>query len=434
MKTVRLLGGTFVLLAMMVSSSCTRESSSSTSPDSSQQATGASEKEGRASRASFQEGRDYTVLERVRFMDNAGFEQPAEAFSVLLPRGWKHEGGVVWKGPQECRGEMVGARVTISSPDGAIRFQSLPVHAWGYASDSMMLQSMYMQARAGGCDVEQPMGAEAYLRQVMVPRELAGATVIEVRPNEPAQRALQSRADENRAKLMQYGAKQVDFGIDSIIARVRWEDGSEGLVLCSVVNIISTTQNAFTGELQRLTNSSASDRSWIRFPPDRRTEAEMVLANLKSSYRTNPEWQSAVDGYMVRLRNAQDVEHHRRMTAIADQTAANARAHAQRMADIRAQGAANTQRHEGRMAAMDQSMRSWEARQSSQDRMHTSFVQAIREVETWRGADGGVELSSGYDHAWSRGDGTYVMSNSPSFDPRAVFQDQSWEELRREKP
>ena len=64
---------------------------------------------GPATAANFVEGRDYTVLERVRFMDEAGFEQPAEAFSVLLPRGWVHEGGVVWKGLQECRGEMVGA-------------------------------------------------------------------------------------------------------------------------------------------------------------------------------------------------------------------------------------------------------------------------------------------------------------------------------------
>lgn len=100
--------------------------------------------------------------------------------------------------------------------------------------------------------------------------------------------------------------------------------------------------------------------------------------------------------YQARLRQQQDVDHHVKMKAIADQTAANARAHAGRMADIQARGAANTQRHENRMAAMDQSMRSWEAQQSSQDRTHTSFVQTIREVETWRGPDGGVELSSGW--------------------------------------
>ncbi|HEX8411703.1 MAG TPA: hypothetical protein VF883_22840 [Thermoanaerobaculia bacterium] len=387
-----------------------------------------------ATSASFVEGRDYTVFERVRFMDPAGFERPAEAFSVLLPRGWKHEGGIVWKSPRACVAEMVGGQMSISSPDGAIRFQSLPFHAWAYASDGMMLQSLQMQAQAGGCDVGQPMGAEAYLRQVMVPRELSGATVIEVRPNEPAQRDLQRRAEESRALIMQYGAQQVDFLIEAVTARVRWNDGTEGVVLCSVNNTIQTLQNAYNGQFQRISNSVASERSWIRFPSERRSEAETVLANLKSSYRTNPEWKSAVEGYQARLRQQQNVDHHMKMKALADQTAANARAHAGRMADIAAQGAANTQRYQDRMAAMDQSMRTWETQQSSQDRMHTSFVQTIREVETWRGADGRVELSSGYDQAWSRGDGSYIVSNSPTFDPRAAFQDQNWTELKRENP
>ena len=83
------------------------------------------------------------------------------------------------------------------------------------------------------------------------------------------------------------------------------------------------------------------------------------------------------------------------------------------------------------MAAMDSQMRSWEARQQSQDRSHTAFVQAIREVETWQGSGGQVELSAGYNQAWARDDGSYILSNTVSFDPRAVFQDQSWQELKR---
>ena len=66
--------------------------------------------------------------------------------------------------------------------------------------------------------------------------------------------------------------------------------------------------------------------------------------------------------------------------------------------------------------------------------MHTAFVQTIREVETWQGNDGKVELSSGYDQAWSRGDGTFILSNSPSFDPRTAFQHQSWTEMKRSTP
>ena len=42
----------------------------------------------------FVEGKAYTVLQRVRFMDSTGFQQPAEAFRVLIPKGWKHEGAL----------------------------------------------------------------------------------------------------------------------------------------------------------------------------------------------------------------------------------------------------------------------------------------------------------------------------------------------------
>ena len=55
-------------------------------------------------------------------------------------------------------------------------------------------------------------------------------------------------------------------------------------------------------------------------------------------------------------------------------------------------------------------------------------------METWNdGNNGHVEMASGYDHAWSRGDGTYVLTNSPNFDPGAVFQDQNWQPMSMEK-
>ena len=74
----------------------------------------------------FVAGKDYTVLERVRFADSTGFEQPAEAFSVLLPKGWTHQGGILWKSLAACRGEMVSASWQTASPDGALRFVALP--------------------------------------------------------------------------------------------------------------------------------------------------------------------------------------------------------------------------------------------------------------------------------------------------------------------
>lgn len=381
----------------------------------------------------FTEGKDYMVLERVRFMDAQGFEQPAEAFSILLPKGWAHEGGVAWKGLNECRGEMIAAKWSVRSPDGAISYTVLPNHSWSSASDMMMMQSLQMQAQQGGCEVGGPMDAASYLREVMVPRELQGAAITEVKENAEVAREMERMAAQTKAAFEQWGG-QATLQPSAIIARLKWSDGTEGLALVSVLNVINVSQNMYTGEYQQLTNSNASERSILRFPADRRDEAERVLASIKSSYRTNPQWKQAVEGYFAQLRQHQDRMHHQRMAAIDAQTAANTRAHNQRMADIQAQGAANTARHNERMGAMDQQMRSWEQKQSSQDRQHTQFVKAIREVETWNdGSNGRVELSSGYDHAWSRGDGSYILSNSPNFDPSSVFQDQNWKPMQMEE-
>lgn len=381
----------------------------------------------------FVEGKDYTVLERVRFMDNQGFEQPAEAFSVLLPKGWKHEGGITWKDMNACRGEMVTGRWSASSPDGAITYVSPPLHTWGSASDPMMQQNMMMQAQNGGCEFGGPMPADEYLRQVFGPRELQGASITDVKENSAAQREMdqQSQRTIDAIRLMG-GMPEVQNS--AITARLKWSDGTEGVVLCTVSNIFNNVQDAYSGMMQQITTSVAAERSFIRFPVARKDEAERFLANVKSSFRTNPEWKRSIDDFFVRMRGQQDLMHRERMAAIDAQTRANTAAHNQRMANIHQQGAANTAAHDQRMANMDNSMRSWENQQSSQDRMHSSFVQTIREVQTYQDGSGKVELSSGYDQAWSRGDGTYILSNSPSFDPSSVFQDQNWQEMKPTTP
>jgi hypothetical protein len=85
-----------------------------------------------------------------------------------------------------------------------------------------------------------------------------------------------------------------------------------------------------------------------------------------------------------------------------------------------------------RLNNMDMNLRSWEERQNSQDRMHTNFIKTIREVENYQDETGKYELSSSYNHAWSRGDGsTFIMSNNPNFDPASVLQDQNWKEMKK---
>lgn len=57
-------------------------------------------------------------------------------------------------------------------------------------------------------------------------------------------------------------------------------------------------------------------------------------------------------------------------------------------------------------------------RSASQGRMHRDKVRTLREVEHYRDPSGGlVELPNHYQHAWKLRDGSYVLTDSPAFDP-----------------
>ena len=85
-----------------------------------------------------------------------------------------------------------------------------------------------------------------------------------------------------------------------------------------------------------------------------------------------------------------------------------------------------------RLKDMDNQMRSWEATQASQDKMHTDFIKTIRGVENFRDETGRYEMASGYNHVWSRGDGTsFVLSDNPNFNPASVFKDQQWKQMKK---
>lgn len=377
-----------------------------------------------------EEGKDFIVLERKRIFDDKGYIQPVEAYSVLIPHGWRAEGAIVWKNPFNCPGETVGSHLTITSPDGAIQYKSLPVQTWGTNSDPYIRQTMESMVQHGGCPVAPPMSAEQYLRQVLAPREFGNPNIVGIEPLPEAAQQILAKSEKYRAIAQSMGM-QFDSRADAAMARLQWPDGTEGIAFNTVLTFISATQNPYNGAMQQSVNSTASERSFLRFPAGRRQEAERFLATLRSSFRTNPEWEQALDAFSQRIREYRNQNHQQVIAGLEANRQQMIAGHQQRMADIQRQGAANTAAYNQRMSNMDQNMRAWEARQSSSDRMHTAIIQSIRGVETWQGAGGQVELTTGYENAWTRGDGTFILSNQPGFDPASAFQDQSWQPLKR---
>ncbi len=69
----------------------------------------------------YKEGSDYILFERVRMLDRTAFSKPEEAYSILLPKGWKHQNDIIWNQPgSSCTGTFKWIKAT--SADGKFNF------------------------------------------------------------------------------------------------------------------------------------------------------------------------------------------------------------------------------------------------------------------------------------------------------------------------
>lgn len=364
----------------------------------------------------FREGVDYTVFERVRVLDRA-FQQPAEAFSFLLPKGWKTEGEIIWTGPYSgCDG--TNQRFRASSPDGRFTFEMHPYLVWSWTSNPEMQQFQRNGTGSPYCSYGEPMDAEQYLRNAFAPNELGNPQIGEIKPNPDVVRIMSERNAEGRAELMNYGAADVQFYQTAVNAKLSWPGSKKGIALCGVSIIETVIPNNYNGTYTKSVTSSASQRIVFKYDAADETQAEKMLSVIMSSYRTNPSWKQEVDNFWKAVRQRKQVVHIGKLKMMDERT--------------RQIGEAAIAAGNQRLKDMDTQMRTWESTQKSQDRMHTNFIKTIREVEHYRDETGKIELSSGYNHAWSRSDGSsFIMTNNPNFDPAAVFLDNRWKEMQK---
>jgi hypothetical protein len=369
-----------------------------------------------SSTSNFTEEKDYTEFVRARVMDKVGFSQPVEAVSLLIPKNWNYDGNIMWVQPgAPCAGNNMSIKA--SSPDGKFIFEMLPNLIWGFAPG----QSQSNQMQGNNCSYGEPMDAETYFKNVFARNELGNPEVISLKANPDGLKAMQEVNEKGRRELMGYGyASQMNFYPSAIYAQVKWSNGTEGIILCGVNIFEAIMPNNYNGTSSKVYTTSASNRIVFRYPASESDKAANMLSLIMASVRTNTAWKTTVDNYWLGVRQKSHVAHIGTIKMIDDNTR-----------EIGNRAIAKGQQN---LNNMDANMRSWEASQQSSDRIYTNFVKAIREVETYRDETGKIELSSGYNHAWSRSDGgSFIMSDNPNFDPSSVFQDQRWKEMKKVK-
>lgn len=366
----------------------------------------------------FKEGADYLLFQRVRILDNTGFAQPQEAYSILLPNGWQQQSQIIWNAPgTECAGTF--KQLKASSADNKYSLEMYPdvLYNWNTNQEAMQF-GQQGNSPTSYCSNRQPIEAEEYFRQIFAPEELGNPQIVKVEPNEIVVQQMRQINESGKRELMQYGASQVQFNQSAINAEVKWNDGNEGLVILGVTIIETIVPNAYNGSYDKMYTTQVTKRIVFKYPQQDADQAKKQFSLIMGSFRSNPAWNDAVNNFWRNVRQRKHVDHIGRIRMLDEQT--------------RQIGNQAIKNGAERLKNMDNDMRSWEASQSSQDKMHTNFIKTIREVENYTDESGKYELSSGYNHAWSRGDGSsFILSDDPNFNPSSIFQDQNWKEMRK---
>jgi len=356
-------------------------------------------------------------MKKVQVIDKYGFEKPLPALTLLIPTDWKFESELVYpKGGAGC-GEMFKASFRALSPDGKSGIELLPPYTWQWSDAPSSRQFMASQnqqnARFGkvGCDLMQPMRAADFLTKIVIPKVRPGAKVIGTEPLPDAHDAIQKQAQAAQAQQNQMGIR-VRILADDARAHISYDLKGSPVEewLTAVLTLRETPMPVFEGGRSRQSISSqvnARQLFALRAPAGQLEATRKLFQLIISTIRIEPEWQQRVLQVQANIAAIQQKGE-----------ADRAKIRAKSQADI------NQIRNE-----------SIQNQEHAQDVQHQQFSQYIRDVETYQDPNTGerVELSNQYGHAWSNGNGEYILSESPNFNPNAHLNG-NWSQMEQVQP
>ncbi len=352
------------------------------------------------------EGKDYVILKRFRGIDESGFSQPVEASSFVLPANWQVTGGIQWDGRKKCIPEMVQASLQAKSPDGAFELMMFPVTQLDWSDDPVYLDAMKRGFNMQSCTIAPPVDAAGYISEYIAPYLKARVTSVNTIE------ALQQQMDEG-ARQMTNTARRAGNNAYSHRGSageglLEFNDGKEGLAFCTVMQTIVTVPGTQGGMVSSY-YSYVSLRIVLKYKTGNERSARKIMSTFFSSVRINPIWSDAVQRFFYAVgKGAQD------------------------------EGWKQIQiSYKAQQEISDNIIRSWEARNNKRNNTGdiedniSQFSQYLRGVDSWTDEQGNkIELTSGYTNAWSKGDGSYIMSNNPAFDPNVTFNE-DWKRLNK---
>lgn len=331
-------------------------------------------------------------LQRAQIVDPSGFEKPLVAATLLIPAGYRPQGGIVWnmRAKETCSNDYA-VEWSAATPDGQYAIGFTSARRW---NDTRSFGNGMQLPLQPGCVRASFSNAREFL-EGWARGTYPDMRVLDYRPRPDLAAPAQPYVD----MMNEVQASTPVRGMQS----KHWVDGGE-LLIAHAVNGVEVRETIATGVVVSLTrwtdymSGQPSNEALSGYPgqiqyvraPEGRLEFRLAEI-VRASQLTAPEWGRRI------------FEHNQKQIAITNQGL--------------------NEQHRIRMDAMREEERirngQFDANMLMQDRAQRERIEQIRGVETYRDpATGGpVQLSNQYEHAWRLRDDTYVLTNDVNFDP-----------------
>lgn len=334
-------------------------------------------------------------LKQFTYTDSQG--TGLEMFRMLVPVGWKFEGGCRWL--LDNPGMPAAVDLQLFNPQGAEMFAILPNINLTWNNNPMTLMMFPVGSRYFGAEVRPPMAIREALRDMVLPRYrsmVQGLQILSEEPQPDLPRLVKSEAPISGGSAE--GGK--------VRIRYTWQGNQFDEDIYGMVEIFRAPMTAMFGMAEIII--WYIDYLFTFRAAAERLDATMDLFKVMiSSFQLNPHWYAAFKSIAQQLaqQQIQRIHHIGQISQMVSQTSNEIR---------------------------EQNLNSWYARQEVYDRLSTDRSRAILGVDAFLDPHRQevVELPSGYGQAWANNLGEYILTEDPNFNPN-LHSNLHWEQMEQ---
>ncbi len=320
------------------------------------------------------------AVQEVRIMDTGLSAQPMLAAQAEIPAGWQTQGGIRWDRNSSCVGNFMRMEWLAASPDGRQAYEIMPGYSWQLQGTEIPMNP---------CP-PLPVRSTREFLEMIVRQRYPDARVVEYRDRKdlvpPSAQSSTGASQRSEAGQLLIVYRRGNDEIRESLMTTLNVSQLNGNVVLGVANVHA--QRTADGELdfalgERIMRSLKADPQWM---------------NAMSRYS-----QQAIQEFAQRQSNQIASWHNAEMARINAQGARDRSAIAMQTNREVAQIYSNT----------------WAQTQATNDRMHRRNLEAIGEYNTYRDPVSGSRVQSTIhdDYVWRLGDGSYVSTKDPNFNP-----------------